>query len=169
MERDKDEDASQLQICSHQNQKLPAAAKNSNTVGYGKSLLDEHHDHNLFEGILSGEGMQHNSCVSQLASSSNIPKLTISNIVSPSTANTFKRAISSPYWNNEVGGGDSIEASSSGKRFHGDLNSGSTATDDNSNSFVSLLNQLPQNLPFLSSLGDRSLRQQFQLPSMNWN
>ncbi|XP_031271538.1 NAC transcription factor 25-like [Pistacia vera] len=175
MERDKDQDCmegmyvTQLQTCSHQNQKLPAAA-NNNTGGYGNSLL-EHDDHNFFEGMLSGEGMQQNSCVS------NIPKPNISNIVSPSTTNNFpvRRAMSLPYWNNEGCGGNSIGASSSGKRFHGDLNSGSTATDDNNNSFVSLLNRLPQSVPFhvpnslLGSLGDGNLRRQFQLPSMNWN
>ncbi|QHO58864.1 hypothetical protein HN51_013192 [Arachis hypogaea] len=59
-------------------------------------------------------------------------------------------------------------SSSSSKRFHGDLNNG-----DNT-SFVSLLNQLPHNTPFhpnsiLGSVGDAVLRQQFQLPGLNWN
>ncbi|KAI9199189.1 hypothetical protein LWI28_029023 [Acer negundo] len=95
------------------------------------------------------------------------------------------------YWNNETAAatdhnnGGSIEGSSSGgKRFHGDLNGGSnnntaadnsTKADDhnNNNSFVSLLSQLPQSVPFHPNnflLGDSSLRTtQFQLPSMNWN
>jgi hypothetical protein len=66
-------------------------------------------------------------------------------------------------------------ANSSAKRFHGDLNSGITGTQEDNNSFVSLLNQFPQSTPLvhpstlLGSLGDGVLRQTFQLSSLNWN
>ncbi|MED6156709.1 hypothetical protein PIB30_016865 [Stylosanthes scabra] len=68
-------------------------------------------------------------------------------------------------------------SSSSSKRFHGGLNNGSNTTIHEENtSFVSLLNQLPhhQNAAFhpnsiLGSVGDAVLRQQFQLPGLNWN
>ena len=84
----------------------------------------------------------------------------------------------------ETATGSPSGSSSSSKRFHGDLNGGgggggggmscTTNSADENSSFISLLSQLPtqhhQNntTPFLGSLGDGVLRQQFQLPSLNW-
>lgn len=171
MDRDKDDGFEGMYVTLpapiHQINPKPPAGKNTT---YG--ALFEHDEH-FFDGMLSAEGIQQNSCVSQLASSISKPANMSIDIVSPSTANTFpvKRAMPPQFWNEPAGS----LASSSGKRFHGDLNSGNTATDDN-NSFVSLLNQLPQSVQFnpnsatlLGSLGDGSLRQQYHLPSMNWN
>ena len=89
--------------------------------------------------------------------------------------------VRSAFWT-ETAVGSPSGSSSSSKRFHCDLNGGggggmstsnTTSADENS-SFISLLSQLPtqhhQNntTPFLGSLGDGVLRQQFQLPSLNW-
>ncbi|OIV94341.1 hypothetical protein TanjilG_21681 [Lupinus angustifolius] len=62
-------------------------------------------------------------------------------------------------------------SSSPSKRFRGDLNGGSITIAEENNSFVSLLSQLPQNATFHSNaiLGDGVMRQQFQLPGINWN
>ena len=163
MEKDKDYTMqgmlATLPTSSHQNPKLPT----SKSTSYG-SLLE--HEENFFEGILTGEGMQ-NSSISQIVVSSS-SKQNLSRALAASTTNsgTVKRALPPQYWNepNSIG-------SQSGKRFQGDLNSSSTAGIDDTNSFVSLLNQLPQNAPFypgtlVGSLGDR---QQFIVPSMNRN
>ncbi|XWS19558.1 hypothetical protein CRYUN_Cryun31cG0025700 [Craigia yunnanensis] len=148
---------------SHQNPKPPTSKVSS----YG-SLL-EVHEENFFEGILTGEGMQ-NSSISQIAVSSS-SKQNLSMALAATTTNSVpvKRVLPPQYWNepNSIG-------SQSGKRLQGDLNSSSTAGIDDTNSFVSLLNQLPQNAPFypgtlVGSLGDGDSRQQFVLPSMNWN
>lgn len=152
MEQDKEDSIMEAMMIptmlSQQNLKL----LDSKTANYG-ALLEN--DDNYFERILAAEGMQQNSSSisHHLASSS-----------SKTTLAAVKRALPSQFWN---------EGSSSAKRFQGDLNNGSTGMDDNS-SFVSLLNQLPQGAPFhpnalLGSLGDGVLRQQFQLPTMNWN
>lgn len=83
-----------------------------------------------------------------------------------------KRAIAPSQFLNESG---SAGSSFSTKRFHGDLNSGSSNTEENNNnSFVSLLSQLPQSASFhanaiLESVEDGVMRQQFQLPNINWN
>lgn len=130
----------------------------SKTANYGALL--ENDENCYFDGILTAEGLQNSSSIShQLASST-------------SKHNTLavKRTLPSPFWN-ETG---PMGSSSGGKRFHGDLNSGSTGMDESNDSFVSLLNQLPQGAQFhpnalLGSLGDGVLRQHFQLPSMNWN
>ncbi|KAL2341931.1 hypothetical protein Fmac_009871 [Flemingia macrophylla] len=66
-------------------------------------------------------------------------------------------------WNDAAG------SSSSSMRFHCDLN----VVQENS-SFVSLLSHLPQNTTFhpnalLDPVGNGVLRQQFQLPTKNWN
>ncbi|WCJ26985.1 NAC domain containing protein 25 [Euphorbia peplus] len=128
-------------------------------------------EENFFEGILSASdhhGMQS-------------PKP--HNMSTSNTSLALKRVLPTQYWiNNDGGGGDGGggggSPSSSGKRFHGDLNSCSIATSDHhqqdNNSFVSLLSQLPQGATFhpntfLGSLGDGVLRQPYQLPSMNWN
>ncbi|KAJ7946939.1 putative NAC domain-containing protein [Quillaja saponaria] len=143
----------------HQNPKPPT----SGGATYYTAIGGLENDDNFFNGILAAEQSIQNGSDShqQVCSSSKI--------------NTYstKRAIPSQFWN-ETG---SIGSSSSSKRFHGDLNSGgscSTGTEEN-DSFVSLLSQLPaQNTAFysnglLGSVSDGVLRQQFQLPRMNWN
>ena len=153
----------------------PASSKPTNTY---VSVLEN--EENFFEGMLAAggdHGMQNSSVSHQLPSSS--PKQYMSTTsVSTSTTLPIKRLIPSQYWNSESIAGSSIAAApaaaSSGKRFHGDLNSCSTGTDQDNTSFVSLLSQLPQGASFhpntvLGSLGDGILRQQFQLPTMNWN
>ncbi|XWS15706.1 hypothetical protein CRYUN_Cryun34aG0024900 [Craigia yunnanensis] len=148
---------------SHQIPKLPTLKVSS----YG-SLL-EVHEENLFEGILTGEGKQ-NGSISQIAvSSSSNQDLSMALAATTTNLVPVKRALPPQYWNepNSIG-------SQSGKRFQGDLNSNSTAGIDDTNSFVSLLHQLPQNAPFypgtlVGSLRNGVSRQQFILPSMNWN
>jgi hypothetical protein len=152
-----------MSLGSYQNRKLPLPSKT--TENY--SALLENDENNYFDGILTAEAMQNGSNISHLAATTSSSK--------SNTVLAMKRTLPSQFWN-ETG---SIVGSSSGnnKRFHGDLNnSGSSAGLDENNSFVSLLNQLPQGHahPFhpnslLGSLGDGVLRQQFHLPSMNWN
>ncbi|KAF1861635.1 hypothetical protein Lal_00026028 [Lupinus albus] len=62
-------------------------------------------------------------------------------------------------------------SSSPSKRFRGDLNGGNITIAEENNSFVSLLSQIPQNATYHSNaiLGDAVMRQQFQLPGINWN
>ncbi|KAF2305137.1 hypothetical protein GH714_002005 [Hevea brasiliensis] len=148
----------------------PAASKPASYV----SVLEN--EENFFEGILTGnDGMQNSSNISRHQFPSSRPKPHISTIPSVSTSNNtlpVKRQLPSDQYWNEAAAGSSMAASSE-KRFHGDLNSCSTATEDNT-SFVSLLSQIPQGTPFhpntfLGSLGDSVLRQQFQIPSMNLN
>ncbi|KAK7319644.1 hypothetical protein RJT34_04367 [Clitoria ternatea] len=138
----------------------------SRSPSYDASLGLENGD-NFFDGILGDQGMQNGSDNSH------------HNIVSPNSkgnadnnTSTFpmKRSLTPQLWNETASPG----SSTSSKRFHGDLNSGSSI-EDNNNSFVSLLNQLPQNAAFqpnanfLGSVEDGSLRQQFQLQGLNWN
>ncbi|XP_022777366.1 NAC transcription factor 25 [Durio zibethinus] len=166
MERDKDYSlegmVATLPTSSHHN-------PTSKATSYG-SLLE--HEENFFEGVLTGQGMQ-NSSISQIAVSSSSKQNILSMALSATTTNSIpvKRSLPAPqYWNepNPIG-------SQSGKRFQGDLNSSTTADIDETNSFVSLLSQLPQNAPFypgtlVGSLGEVMVsRQQFILPSMNWN
>ncbi|KAH1066054.1 hypothetical protein J1N35_031041 [Gossypium stocksii] len=143
--------ATQLPTSSHQN----LNALTSKATSYG-SLLQ--HEDNFFEGILT-EGMRSSSNISQLAVSSsskqNLPM-----------AFPVKRTLPPQYWNEP-----SSTGSQSGKRFQqGDINCSSRGGNiDDTNSFVSLLNQLPQNTPFypgsmVGSLGDGVSRQQFILP-----
>ncbi|CAL1397899.1 unnamed protein product [Linum trigynum] len=102
---------------------------------------------------------------------------------SSSSAAGKRGLIINDYWNSM----GSEAAAPGGKRFHGDLNSGGgggVGMEDGSASFVSLLNQLPPQQSnsaaynqgagggggILGALGDGVvLRQQFQLPGMNWN
>ncbi|XP_061349396.1 NAC transcription factor 25-like [Gastrolobium bilobum] len=142
---------------THQNSKPPS----SRSTSYG--TLGHENDDNFFGGILATD--HHQSM--QNGSDSHL-------VVSPNSkgannTNNFptKRALTSQFWN-ETG---STGSSSSNKRFHGDLNSGSA---EENNSFVSLLSQLPQSTSLhpnaiLGSVGDGVLRQQFQLPGINWN
>ncbi|KAK6264770.1 hypothetical protein SCA6_020204 [Theobroma cacao] len=168
MERDKDYSTvgmlATLPTSTHQNPKPPT----SKATSYGSLLENEE---NFFEGILTGEGMQH-STISQIPAASSSSKQDLSMSLASTTTNTFpvKRTIPPQYWNEP----NSSFGSQSGKRFQGDLNSSSTAGIDDTNSFVSLLHHLPQNAPFypgtlVGSLGDGVSRQQFILPSMNWN
>ncbi|XVF25852.1 hypothetical protein REPUB_Repub13aG0249700 [Reevesia pubescens] len=173
MERDKDYtmegmlETLPITSSSHQN---PKPAATSKATSYG-SLLE--HEENFFEGILAGDQGMQNSSISQLAVSSSSKQNLSMALGAATTTNSIpvKRAVPAPqYWNNEP---NSI-GSQSGKGFQGDLNSSTTAGIDDTNSFVSLLNQLPQNTPFypgtiVGSLGDGVSRQQFILPSMNWN
>ncbi|KAK4589972.1 hypothetical protein RGQ29_020515 [Quercus rubra] len=143
-----------MSMASQHNGKVPLPSKTANYT----ALLDNDSE-NYFDGILSAEGMQNGSISHNLATSS-----------SKSSTLVVKRTLPSQFWNETGSLGSS---SSGGKRFHGDLNSGTAGLDEN-NSFVSLLNQLPQGASFhpnslLGSLGDGVLRQQFQLPSINWN
>uniref|UniRef100_A0A5B7A9W1 Putative NAC transcription factors 48 n=1 Tax=Davidia involucrata TaxID=16924 RepID=A0A5B7A9W1_DAVIN len=131
----------------HISQKLEA----SKTTNFG-ALLEN--DENFFDGILNGDGMQ-SSSISQLAS-----KTDISMVSTP-----VKRTHPSQYWN-ETGS----VGLSTGKRFHAHhINA------DRNGSFVTLLNQLPQNTSLfhpntvLGSLGDGALRQPYQLSGLNWN
>ncbi|EEF43219.1 NAC transcription factor 25 [Ricinus communis] len=171
MDRDKEDSMEGFLATLPINPKPASSSVSKPAHAYG-SVLDN--EENFFEGILTGgDGMQNSSVSHQFPSSS--PKQHMS-IASISTSNplAIKRVIPSQYWNHEAIAGSSIAAASSGKRFHGDLNSCSTGTEDNT-SFVSLLSQLPQagapfhSNTFIGSLGDGVLRQQFQLPSMNWN
>ncbi|KAF5474347.1 hypothetical protein F2P56_006252 [Juglans regia] len=156
MDQDKEDSVEAIipLLAAQQNPKpLPSKA----TANYDAAL--ENDDQNYFDGILTGaEGLQ-NSSISHLASSS-----------SKSTLAGKRTLPIDNFWN-----GTGSMGSSSGKRFQGDLNSGSVGLDENNSSFVSLLNQLPQGTAqfhpnaFLGSLGDGVLRHQFQLPSMNWN
>ncbi|KAF2303394.1 hypothetical protein GH714_017808 [Hevea brasiliensis] len=168
MERDKEDSMECLLSSLPIHPKPPVASKPTSHA----SVLEN--EENFFEGILTGsDGMQNSSNISQLPSSS--PKPHVSMLVSTSNTLAAKRLLPSQYWNEAAAAaaaGSSMGAPS-GKRFQGDLNSCGTATEDNT-SFVSLLSQLPQGTPFhpntfLGSLGDGVLRQQFHLPTMNWN
>jgi hypothetical protein len=152
--------------CSNKNPKHPSVSK---PTGYASLLENED---TFFEGILTGDGMQ-NSSISQLPSSSSKPNMSMTSV----STNTLSEKRSLPYhqyWNETTGLPMGL-ANSSAKRFHGDLNSGITGTQEDNNSFVSLLNQFPQSTPLvhpstlLGSLGDGVLRQTFQLSSLNWN
>ncbi|RDX82821.1 NAC transcription factor 25, partial [Mucuna pruriens] len=119
-----------------QNTKPPS----SRSTSYGQLGLEN--DDNFFDGILVvDESMQNGSDNSHLFSpnskdnnNSNFP---------------IKRGLASQQLWNETG---SPGSSSSCKRFHGDLNSGSSTAEDN-DSFVSLLSQFPQNGAFHASVG----------------
>ncbi|GAU40312.1 hypothetical protein TSUD_64770 [Trifolium subterraneum] len=128
-------------------------SKPSRSTSYGLE-----NDDNFFDGILATDQGMQNGCD---INSNN--KVDHNNESFP-----MKRAlnVSSQFWN-ETG---SPGSSSSSKRFHGDLNSGNNNVEEN-NSFVSLLSQLPPNTTFHqnSILGDGVMRQQFQLPDINWN
>ncbi|XVF87536.1 hypothetical protein PTKIN_Ptkin18bG0128200 [Pterospermum kingtungense] len=155
----------------HQNPKAPTPK-----VSNYDSLLEEIHEENFFEGMLTGESMQNSSITQIPVVSSSSSKQTLSMAIADATTTTtntvpttVKRALPPQYWINEP---NSI--GSQGKRFQGDLNSSSTSAGiDDTNSFVSLLNQLPQASFYpgrlVGSLGDGVSRQQFMLPSLNWN
>ncbi|KAJ6367681.1 hypothetical protein OIU78_000276 [Salix suchowensis] len=140
-----------LQNSSHHNPEPPSA---SNHIAYA-SLL--------------GDGMQNGSISHQLPSSSSKPNMSMTSV----STNTLPAARTLPphrYWNDSTGSPVGL-ANSSGKRFHGELNAGISGTQEDSTSFVSMLNQLPQSTPSVhpSTLLDGVLRQPFQLSSLNWN
>ena len=126
-------------------------AGTSTSASYGPLGLEN--DDNLFDGILGVDhSMQQDVSDSHQVSSKGIYPV--------------KRALSSQFWND-------TGSSSSSRRFHCDLNAGSNTVEED-NSFVSMLSQLPQNTGFhpnalLGPVSNDVLRQQFQLPSMNWN
>ncbi|OIV91765.1 hypothetical protein TanjilG_26618 [Lupinus angustifolius] len=136
----------------------------SRTESYGPPLGLEN-DNNFLDGILAATTHDHQS----MQNANSDSHIVSSN--SKGTTNTnspMKRALpsKSQFWN-ETGG--SPGSSSSSKRFHSDLNN-----PEENISFLSLLSQLPQNTTFhpnalLGNVGDSVMRQQFQLPSMNWN
>lgn len=138
-----------------QNSKPPS----SRSTSYGALGLEN--DDNFFDGILA---VDHQSMQSGSDSHLFCPN-------SKGTNFPMKRALTSQQLWNETG---SPGSSSSCKRFHGDLNSGSSNAEDN-DSFVSLLSQFPQNATFQpnaihGSVGNGAQRQQqFQLPGINWN
>ncbi|KAJ1434769.1 NAC domain [Sesbania bispinosa] len=120
-------------------------------------------DDNLFNGIIAvaaDQNMQNGSDSYHQVSKGNLP---------------MKRAIPSQYWNMDTAGSPSPGSSSSSRQFHCDLNNGSSnANAEENNSFISLLNHLPHTSTFhpnalLGHDDDGVLRQQFQLPSINWN
>nr|QSD99896.1 NAC family transcription factor [Melilotus albus] len=118
-------------------------------------------DDNFFDGILATDHAMQNGCdINSKGDNNNNESF------------HMKRALnaSSQFWN-ETG---SPGSSSSSKRFHGDLNSGISSNAEENNSFVSLLSQLPPSTNFhpnsiLGSVGEGVMRQQFQLPDINWN
>ncbi|GMI91530.1 NAC domain containing protein 25 [Hibiscus trionum] len=151
MERDREYTMDGMGMLSNQNPSVKATS-------FG-SLLQ--HEDNFFEGILSDQGMRSSSNISQLVAVSSSSKQNFH------MGFTVKRALPPQYWNEPSSAG-----SESGKRFQqDDMNCNSRAgTIDDTNSFVSLLNQLPQNTPFypgamVGSLGDGVSRQHFILPS----
>uniref|UniRef100_A0A6N2KZD1 NAC domain-containing protein n=1 Tax=Salix viminalis TaxID=40686 RepID=A0A6N2KZD1_SALVM len=151
-----------LQNSSHHNPEPPSA---SNHIAYASLLVNED---TFFEGILTGDGMQ-NGSISQLPSSSSKPNMSMTS-VSTNTLPAARTLLPHRYWNDSTGSPVGL-ANSSGKRFHGELNGGISGTQEDSTSFVSMLNQLPQSTPSVhpSTLLDGVLRQPFQLSSLNWN
>ncbi|XP_039064703.1 NAC transcription factor 56-like [Hibiscus syriacus] len=126
------------------------SALTSKATTYG-SLLQ--HEDNFFDGILSDQGMRGSSNISQLpVSSGSKPNFPMAFSVKP--------ALPPQYWNEPDSTG-----SESGKRFQQDDVNGNSR--DDTNSFVSLLNQLPQNTPFYPGtiLGDGVSLQHFILPT----
>lgn len=185
----------QISVAGHHHQQQqnlkPPLVSNKPAANYGPLQL-ENDESLFFDGILSSSGdhgMQNattstTSVSRHLAANSSSSK-------SQHPAAAAKRPLSSTtqFWS-EVGSAPPMGNSSpaggaaTGKRFHGDLNSSSSTTggavgaqaQEENNSFVSLLNQIPQgSAPFhhpnsiLASLGDGVLRPQYQLPSMNMN
>jgi len=126
-------------------------AGTSRSASYGAMGLEN--DDSFFDGILGVDhSMQQDVSDSHQVSSKGIYPV--------------KRTLSSQLWND-------TGSSSSGRRFHCDLNAGSNTVEED-NSFVSLLSQLPQNTAFhpnalLGPVTNDVLRQQFHLSNMNWN
>ncbi|XP_059623062.1 NAC transcription factor 25-like isoform X2 [Cornus florida] len=129
------------------------------------SNMDEHQNQTsraMNDGaiLLKNEDNLFDSSMSQLASSS-----------AAMVCSSVKRSLPSQQWNEMGSVGSSL-----GKRYHADHHyNTSNGTTTGNDSYVSLLNQLPQtsslypNALLGSSLGDGDLRQPYQLPDMNWN
>ncbi|KAI5386524.1 NAC transcription factor 25 [Lathyrus oleraceus] len=155
-----DKDLSMEQTYNMQHNSKPPSSR---STSYGLE-----NDDNFFDGILASEHHHHHHQGMQNCDMNS--KGDDNNNNNNSDTFPMKRALngsSSQFWN-ETG---SPGSSSSSKRFHGDLNSGISSNAEENNSFVSLLSQLPPNATFHqnSILGDGVMRQQFQLPDINWN
>ncbi|KAK7327927.1 hypothetical protein VNO77_22020 [Canavalia gladiata] len=129
---------------THHNSK-PTSSRSSSYAPLGLE-----NDDNLFDGILTADQSMQDGCDSHQLSSNikaNFP---------------VKRPLSSHFWND-------TGSSSSSRQFLCDLNNAEENT-----SFVSMLGQLPHNnTPFhpnalLAPVSDDVLRQQFQVPTINW-
>ncbi|XP_058081987.1 NAC transcription factor 56-like [Magnolia sinica] len=162
MDRDKEDSMDNVlgslptEINGPRNQKSQGQKPTSYSV-----LLEN--DENFFEGLLTEDGVNGNpNPIPQLASSTS-SKTHLSMVPAAIGSLPQKRTLASPYWN-EVG--------SASKRLQS-IND-SMIGGSNSNSISTLINQLPQGTPFhhqtlLGSMGESVFRQQYQLPSMNWN
>ncbi|GKV42497.1 hypothetical protein SLEP1_g49893 [Rubroshorea leprosula] len=146
-----------ITVANQRDAKLGLQSKGTN---FGTWLEN---DHNLFEGMLSSDGVNSASMSHQLASSSS--KREHLPIVP-----TLKRTPPSLYWANE----DAAGASTS-KRFHEDHSiDGRIERTEGNGSIATLLSQLPQTPQFhqqqtlLGSVGDGIFRPPYQLPGMNW-
>ncbi|KAJ6728632.1 putative proteinC TRANSCRIPTION FACTOR 56 [Salix koriyanagi] len=149
---------------------LPASSSKNPKPPTGYASLLENED-TFFEGILTGDGTQNSSISQILPSSGSNPNMSMTSVFANTISEKHSTLLSHRYWNDTTGLPIGL-ANSSAKRFHGDLISG---TREDKNSFVSLLNQLPQSTPLvhpstlLGSLGDGVLLQPFQLSSLNWS
>lgn len=144
-----------LMVSSQQNTKLSIPTRSAN---YG-ALLDN--ETNLFEGLISHDGINNGFISSQLASS----RLQL-------PMDSLKRTLPSINWTDE----DAAAGASLSKRFHGESNDDlSIRRTDGNGSIATLLSHLPQTPPplhqqtVLGSSGDVLFRQPYhQLPGMNW-
>ncbi|KHN08560.1 NAC domain-containing protein 18 [Glycine soja] len=147
---------STLSMANDNNTPQDSKTASSRSTSYGP--LGVENDDNFFDGIFGVDHQSMQQDVSdhsqQVSSKGNFP---------------MKRELSSQFWNG-------TGSSSSSRQFHYDLNyAGNSTTVEEDNSFVSLLSHLPQNTTtfhpnaLLGPVGNGVLRQQFQLPSMNWN
>ncbi|OAY54939.1 NAC transcription factor 56 [Manihot esculenta] len=140
-----------ISIGTQQNTKLQLLTG----TNYGALVENEQ---NLFDGMLSNDGISNTNSLSHLASSTARP--------AELSMLPLKRTLPSLYWNDEDEDGPS-----SSKRFHGDNGDG-VRTDGNS-SMAPLLSQLPQTPPLhqqtmLGSIGDGIFRPPYQLSGLNW-
>lgn len=138
------------------------------TTSYGP-LLDNYQ--NLFGEIVSSDGINSASTMSQLASSSSKPELYLDPVLATSNDLPLKRTLPSLYWNKD----QDAAGSSSSKRLHFDDSDESVArTDGNASTSIStLLSHLPQTPSFhpqvmLGSIGDSLFRAPSQLQGLNW-
>ncbi|EXB82820.1 NAC domain-containing protein 29 [Morus notabilis] len=115
-------------------------------------------DESFFDGLLSSADHHHSSSINN----------------NKNNVLAVKRLPPSPFWH-EAGAGPPVVGPGSAKRFHGDLNSGTstggggTDSEINNNSFVSILSQIPQNNTTPFHPNGVLLGSQFQLPTMNWS
>ncbi|XP_068669512.1 NAC transcription factor 25-like [Aristolochia californica] len=123
-------------------------------------------DESFFQGLLASDVGIHTASASHVGgtSSSTASKCDLS-LVPHAGRLPLKRAIASPYWQSETG----IQ-SLSDKRLN---SSSDTSVGGGTNSFTTLLNQIPQpSAPFhhtlLGNVGDGIFRQPYQLYGINW-